>query len=95
MFLYLFCLCLSNTFFVLHMPRLQRLTPDVSHSLFQLNGFQLLSLIELRNVLNPVKVKSKNSNGTVYTDNTPSITNGALNYPSSLKPLLAGISINF
>ena len=53
-------LYLLITFFVFYRSRFSRLTSDLPHSLFHVNGFLILSRMELRNVVNTVKVKEKN-----------------------------------
>ena len=53
--LYLLLTCL-----VLHKSQFLSLTSDILHSLFQLNGFQIHSRIELRNVVNTAKSKGRN-----------------------------------
>ena len=56
----LYLLITSN---VLHKSRFSRLTSDFD-SLFQLNGFSILSLIELCNIVNTVKGKEAKSKET-------------------------------
>ena len=59
--MFFYSLYLLITFFVLHKSRFLRVTSDLLHSLFQWNGFYILSRIELRNVVNTVNVKSAKS----------------------------------
>ena len=61
------------TFTVLHESQFSRLTSDLPHSLFQLNGFEILSRIEFRNELNAVNVKRSKSKETGQTDKARSL----------------------
>ena len=51
-------------FSVSNKSRLSRLTSDLPHSLFQLNGFKIYSLDELHKIVNTVKVKGAKSKET-------------------------------
>ena len=62
--LYFNLLYLLIKFFVLHESEFSRLTSDLLHLLFRLHGFQFLSRIQLRNVVNTVKVKRSKSKET-------------------------------
>ena len=62
--LYFNLLYLLITFFVLHESEFSRLRSDLLHSLFQLHGFQFLSRIQLRNVVNTVKINRSKSKET-------------------------------
>ena len=62
------------TFFVLYKSRFSRLTSDLLHSLFQLNGFYVLSCIEFCSILKTVKVKRAKSKETGYTDKALSLS---------------------
>ena len=70
-----------------------RLTCDLPHSLFQLNGFYILSRIELCNVVNTVDVIRAKSKETGSTHKSQSLSNSALGYQSPLERLLADISV--
>ena len=67
-------------FLVIHKPQFSRLTSELPHSLFQLNGFSIHSRIELRNVLNNVKDKRAKLKETVKTDKVGSLCHWAFSY---------------
>ena len=79
------------TFFASHKARFSRLTSDLPHFMFQLSEFKILSRIELRNVVNTVKVKRAKSKEPGYTDKAWSLSHCALGYQSSLEELLVDI----
>ena len=70
---------------VLHKQRFSRLTSDLHHSLLQLIG--------LRNVVNTFKVKIAKSKDQKKQGKHMKPVHSALGYQSSLKLLLASISI--
>ena len=79
-------------FFVLHKSKFSCVTSALPHSLFQLNGFQVLPGIDVRSVVNTVQGKGAESKKR-DKHIKPGHCHSALGYQSSLKRLLADIRI--